>query len=87
MEITTWLLWTLAVYRLATDIAWMDGPFEVYARLRGWAIVQFGANHWVAQGVSCPICLSFWLAVPLAWYGVEYWLAAAGVVAVITRRK
>jgi hypothetical protein len=79
-----------AAYRLAYDVAYMDGPFDAYTRLRGWAIQTFGQGHWVTTGVSCPVCLSFWAAfllTPLALLADAslvaalyplYWLAAAG---------
>lgn len=83
------ILAALAVYRLATDLAWMDGPFEGYARARGWALAH--GPGWIGEGATCPICLSFWLALPAGLLlsfdamGLVYWLAIAGAVALFVR--
>lgn len=83
------LLAALAVYRIATDLAWEYGPFGIYARMRGWAMTN--APHWVAEGVTCPICWSFWLSLPAGllisfdYMGLVYWLAIAGAVALAVR--
>ncbi len=77
------ILATFAVYRLATDLAWETGPFSAYARLRGYAQVHTAA--WIAEGVTCPICLSFWIALPLLWYGPIEWLGVAGAAAFLAR--
>lgn len=87
----TLVLAALAVYRLATDFAWMDGPFGIYADLRGRVLMRFGKDHWVTEGVNCPICWSFWLALPagllidLGPMGFLYWLAIAGAAALMVR--
>lgn len=79
---------SLATYRLATDLAWEAGPLGWYAALRG-RVATWGPT-W-AEGVTCPICLSFWFA-PLAfllWYwapALVWWLAAAGLAALLARR-
>lgn len=90
MTALAYTLVALACYRLATDIAWEDGPFELYAFVRGQALARFGAHHWVTSGVSCPICVSFWLAPALlllwAWLPwVVAWLAVAGAAAFLAR--
>jgi hypothetical protein len=80
-----------AVYRLATDFAYERGPFNTFERIRSWAVVQFGEDHWLAIGLSCPVCLSFWLSLPAAlllqpgnlW--LWYWLGIAGLVAFLAR--
>lgn len=77
------VLAVFAVYRLATDFAWMDGPFNLYARARGWAMVH--APAWIAEGVTCPICLSFWIALPALYWGPLEWLAVAGAAAFLAR--
>lgn len=89
MDPITAVLAVLAVYRVAYDLAYMDGPFALYTRLRGGAIQRFGSGHWVTTGVTCPVCLSFWAALPLAvllalawgaalWWAVVLWLGIAG---------
>lgn len=80
------LLATLAVYRIATDLAWEDGPFDLYAWGRGWVMERYGADGWRSAGVSCPICLSFWLSLPAIYFwGPLAWLGIAGAVALLVR--
>lgn len=82
------LVTIFAVYRVATDLAYEDGPLDVYARLRGAVMTRYGANDWRSNGVACPICISFWLSLPVAFvWGPLYWLAVAGAVAFLARMK
>lgn len=66
MEIVTHVALWLIVYRISTDIAWMDGPMDAFAHFRGAIISRFGSSHWLSVGVQCPICISFWVASILA---------------------
>ena len=77
------ILVALAVYRIATDLAWETGPFGIYAAMRGFAMVH--GPQWIAEGIVCPVCWSFWIALPLLWYGPLEWLAAAGAAAFLAR--
>lgn len=80
------LLTTLAVYRLATDLAWEDGPGGLYAKGRGAVIARYGADDWRSAGVCCPICISLWLSLPAAFvWGPLAWLGIAGAVAFLAR--
>lgn len=87
-----YILVALATYRVATDLAWEDGPGDALAWLRGQAHQRYGPAHWITNGLSCPICLGFWLA-PLtlatwAWAPwVVVWLAIAGAVALLARMR
>ena len=92
MDALTLLLASLAVYRLATDLAWMDGPFGLYMKLRGAVMARAGADSWLTEGIGCPVCWSFWLAMPAAALiapdlatGVLEWLGIAGAVALVVR--
>lgn len=86
MEILTAVVYAFAVYRLATDFAWMSGPFHVFDVIRGIVLQKFGLYHWVTEGINCPICLSFWIALPIAYtHGIVFWLAISGVSAFLTR--
>lgn len=82
---------SLATYRLATDLAWEIGPFHCYAALRGFVMVHAGGDSWITEGVACPICWSFWLALPagllidFGLMGLAYWLGIAGAVALMVR--
>lgn len=73
-----------AVYRLATDLAWESGPFGIYEKLRGW-VMTYIEIEWVQEGIGCPICWSFWLSLPLLWYGPIEWLGVAGAAALLVR--
>lgn len=65
------VLAVLAVYRVAHLIGLERGPFDVALRFRLAiarrfpAVKQYGRasyQHWLAEGVTCPLCISFWLA-------------------------
>lgn len=89
----------LATYRVAMMVTREEGPFDVFDRLRARANrltstrdpVQPNRlrSHWVARGISCPLCVSFWLSLlaaflvtqvagiaPVAAFGL--WLPIAG---------
>src|SRR5688572_3138767 len=85
----------LAVYRLASMIAYEDGPADVFARLRGRvaAVAWDGkpetwGQHWAARGLSCPLCVSFWLAWPAAlllpWPGPGLYILTALALSAVT---
>lgn len=84
------ILAALIVYRLATDLAWETGPFGAYARLRGGVMSRWPAT-WIAEGVTCPICWSMWIALPAGLilspdaFGMAYWIGIAGAVALMVR--
>lgn len=91
-ELLSLLVCALATYRLATDVAWERGPGDAYARLRGWALQRWGHDSWQAEGVACPVCVSFWAApaVLLLWAALPalvHWLALAGAVALVVRSQ
>lgn len=85
-----------ATYRIATDLAWEGGPFGVYEHLRGAIIQRYKVEHWLSDGVTCPICISFWVALPIAlllgvygaydaWLWPLSWLGIAGAAAFLAR--
>ena len=79
------ILAVFAVYRLATDFAWERGPCDLYARMRGLVITHYGPDAWQSDGISCPICWSFWLSLPALYWGPLEWLGTAGAVAFLVR--
>lgn len=82
------LIAIFAVYRLATDFAWEDGPMGGYARARGWVLTRYGADDWRSLGLCCPICISFWISLPAAFvWGPLAWLGIAGAVAFLARLR
>jgi hypothetical protein len=87
----------LATYRIAMMVTREEGPFDVFERLRRWANDALPAKvshnrarpHWIARGLACPLCVSWWLALPAAliaavvagaaWpLGLLLWPAVAG---------
>lgn len=62
-----YLLAIFGVYRVARDLVFEDGPFLLYAKLQA-LIEQIDPKQekWYYQGLACPMCLSFWLALFMA---------------------
>lgn len=86
LNLFTFIIAVFATYRLATDLAWEDGPMGLYARWRGLVMTRYGAHDWRSEGVNCPICLSFWLSLPAAFvWGPLAWLGIAGAAAFLAR--
>lgn len=81
----------LSVFGLAASISvtfQLEGPFELFWKLREWARAQ---DNWIKRGIWCPICLSFWIGIPIAAIAaldvrsfVVYWLGSFGFTAVMT---
>lgn len=90
-ELFNLLLLSLVCYRLAQLLAYDDGPFDVFLRLRaylgGYTRNEQGriGSAW-GRLVTCPYCLGLWIALPLAlyasgtqWYTLAWWLGIAGL--------
>lgn len=79
------LLIGLAAYRAAKMLTMEDGPFNVFEKLRDWIFTRFDEYSWVNKGFSCPLCVSFWLALAFIFLPtpVLIWLAAAAIASVI----
>lgn len=64
-EIVSFVIGVLAVYRVAVMVSSEKGPFAIFEGLRNAAAKAFppkdGKQHWIDQGVNCPLCISFWL--------------------------
>lgn len=78
----------LGVYRLSHMIAMEDGPFDVFALARD----SVGQASWVGRGLHCPLCISFWLSLPMSWVIVPdvdalafTWLGLAGACLMLHR--
>lgn len=82
----TFLVAILAAYRIAHMVAREEGPFSVFAWIRGK--LDPNQSSWVGRGLNCAACVSVWtslvvvlailylpetLMIPLA-----FWLAVAG---------
>jgi hypothetical protein len=57
------LIAALAVYRLAFALEREDGPANLFEHIR--SLFERGPD-WMAKGISCPRCVSFWLGWPAA---------------------
>ena len=60
VELMTFILASLAVYRLSRMITDEEGPFAIFAKLRG----AFPPTNWVGRGLECIMCVSVWVASP-----------------------
>lgn len=76
------------VYRIARMVALEEGPFEVFLTFRSW-VYERVQKTWVRNGIICPLCISFWVALPVAvivtlqlhldWYAILWlWFALSG---------
>jgi hypothetical protein len=81
------VLAVFAVWRLAQLVAHERGPWDMCSRLHAWAWPRG-----LGDALSCPQCLSLWLAiVPAAWLapgpaaGLLLWLAIAGGAGAVER--
>lgn len=59
----TLLLATLAAYRVGLMVSQEEGPFNAFRRLRERVS---DPKSWVATGLRCGWCVSFWAALVLA---------------------
>lgn len=50
----------LGTYRVGYMVSREKGPFELFQWLRD----RFIGNNWVAEGIRCFYCVSFWIALP-----------------------
>lgn len=76
----TFLIAALAVYRISRMLAVEEGPFKVFTTLREWP----PHDSWVARGLECPLCVSFWVALPIAlWCGDWLWWPALSATTVL----
>lgn len=62
MSVSDFIIFSLATLRLAYAITSEDGPFEAFARWRGYLTkleVQRHAQVWWIDGFFCILCTSF----------------------------
>lgn len=62
MQPLTFLMASLAVYRVSRMITDEEGPFSVFAKLRG----RYPPDTWIGRGLECIMCVSVWVALPFA---------------------
>lgn len=100
----------LATYRLALMLSTETGAFGVFDKFRVLVTKHFPGKpiltdnpvtngkyyrqHWLTEGVNCPLCVGFWLSPVcaslwisehLAAQGVIVWLAIAGLQTFFTK--
>jgi hypothetical protein len=57
------IIGALATYGMSYAITSLEGPFGVFARIRGATDQQ---RNWIERGLHCVICVSFWIGLPVA---------------------
>jgi hypothetical protein len=84
----------LAAYRVARMVAMERGPFDLFIDFRSLIIGRWGQKKWVAEGMTCPLCIGFWASLVL--FGLSYLdyviygvagLAVAGLQTAIQRQE
>lgn len=87
-ELDAFVIGALATYGVAYTITSLEGPFGVFAWIRGRAQLQ---RNWLERGVWCVICVSFWVGIPIALglfgltgWAVVNWLGFLGAAVIIT---
>lgn len=86
MTALLFLIAALAVYCVSYSIARLDGPFSVFAILRGH--IDPHQKTWIGRGLNCVLCVSVWVALAVALLlqaSVIEWLGLAGFTFVIDR--
>ena len=75
IDVITFLLLALAVYRLSHMVTSEEGPFEAFAKVRD----ALGGNQqatWVGRGIICILCVSFWVGI-LGAVALWFWQVVA----------
>lgn len=81
----------LAVFGVSYTIAELHGPFGMCSKLRRFVRSKAIGDHndWLRVGIGCPICVSFWISVPIVgFYILDCWellvaLACVGFAATV----
>ena len=55
----------LATYKISSMITGERGPFDVFRRLRARAFETYGDSHWISDGITCKMCVGFWVSLIL----------------------
>lgn len=74
----------LGVWRVSRILALEDGPFDVFANVRGR--IDSNQKTFIGRGINCVLCVSFWLALLAALLlqlSVLDWLAIAAIAAAL----
>lgn len=78
-----------AVFRISHMIADEEGPWAIFLKLRE----KYTPVTWFGRGLACIMCVSFWVALPVALY-VDWswtmpltWMALSGVTVLLREWK
>ena len=66
--VTSFIIATLAVWRVTHLLAAEDGPADIIVRLR-----RLAGNGFLGRLLDCFYCLSLWIAIPAAWLLGNSW--------------
>lgn len=85
MTLQPWafLLATFAAYRVTWLLVRDEGPFGMFALVRGR--IDPNQRTWIGRGLNCLVCVSFWVTLIVALLlqaSALEWLAMAGVIVV-----
>jgi hypothetical protein len=69
MTLFTFFIAFMAAYRLAHMLAREEGPFSVFASLRGH--IDPNQATWIGRGLNCAACISVWTSLVIV-LGVLY---------------
>ena len=80
----------LAVFGMSYSVSQTTGPFALFRLFRESVTKRF-PQDWVRVGVSCPICISFWISLPVScgmmngdpWLTFLNWMAMVGFVSLV----
>lgn len=89
----SFVLATLAAWRLARMVALETGPFELFQKLRYFVVYRTNPGSWIDEGIHCPLCLSFWTALLMTFLVLQagdgwrefilYWFGISGGAAAV----
>ena len=69
MSFITFLIATLAVWRVTHLFSAEDGPLDIFLRFR-----RLAGRSLFGQLLDCFYCLSLWVAAPAAWLLATLWI-------------
>lgn len=93
LSILAFVIYSLAVFRLAVLLSDDSGPWKVVAKFRAFLKREEKKSPSlkksdVAHGVECLRCSSIWIAIPVAMFGYFHrrladWIATTGDILII----
>lgn len=81
MTALVFVIYTLAVYRVAYMVTREEGPLGVFVWLRGK--VDPNQQTWIGRGLNCILCVSVWIGlIGALLIGATWleWLGACGLI-------